>query len=855
MKICAKCQKMYDDSWKVCLQCRGELRDTVAGTVDKGDIAQLRNELADIKSKVDRLEGWLNALSDKLTFGQKASEPARPQPVEEHVKKESPQAAFEPPWKVKEAPKARRTLSENFEQILGEQWFNKLGILAVVVGMALLIGYSFRYLGPVGKISIGYAVGLGLILFGNHLEKKDGFSVYGRSLIGGGWALNYFTAFAMHHIPDVRLVESPVVGMFIMLGVSIAAVSHIYRYRSQTATAFSYLLIFITLMATPMSPYTLVAALIAAVSLIFFMYKLGWNALGVYGMVMSYITFMSLGKPPATDREFFVGMSFLMLYWAIFVVASLIMKKSPANGANDLGGKVELKEASFIINAFFACFIAGGMMQAGFMKYLQPVLALGSGLYLLLTVITYLIKQKSLCMVGSTFSVILALALLTERFHGYSATVSYILLAQLVLLAGIILKEAYWRILSFLLLVIILGKLLVFDAFLIAPAASVGPISKRTLLFGVAFIFYLLNHILYSRLKDSSQITREEVNFPTILSYTFPAIYAMGTWLDLPKVLTAPCWAVLGVILLQFGVSRKNFNQRLQGYILAIGAFSRLFMSNMMIPGGISIFSYRILTVIPVLLILYYCLTLLRDEEAVAGLIEKEKDIPSLFTYMIFAGIMFLARYEAGKDLVASVWSLISVAYLVRGISSKRPQHLIACSIAAISACIRGVFVNTLQTEYLVGIQSNIVYAGVATGILYAGNIIHTKANDILDSVGTDMGGRVKTFLCSPRFVLGLAATILLTAILMARLKDAVLTVGLGTEGLLLFLCGFGLKERNWRIYGLIILMLTLLKTFLIDLRQLGTLYYILSLIGLGAVLLFVSYIYTKYKDKIKKLI
>ena len=74
-------------------------------------------------------------------------------------------------------------------------------------------------------------------------------------------------------------------------------------------------------------------------------------------------------------------------------------------------------------------------------------------------------------------------------------------------------------------------------------------------------------------------------------------------------------------------------------------------------------------------------------------------------------------------------------------------------------------------------------------------------------------------------------------------------------EGLLLLLAGFGLKERSWRVFGLVVLLLALFKAFLVDLRQLSTLYYILSLIALGIVLLFVSYVYTRHKDKLKKLI
>ena len=98
--------------------------------------------------------------------------------------------------------------------------------------------------------------------------------------------------------------------------------------------------------------------------------------------------------------------------------------------------------------------------------------------------------------------------------------------------------------------------------------------------------------------------------------------------------------------------------------------------------------------------------------------------------------------------------------------------------------------------------------------------------------------------------VYSIVATILLTTLLIVKLQGVLLTVSLGMEGILLFLLGFGIKEKRWRMFGLAILLLTPGKAFLIDLRQLSTLYYMLCLIGLGMALLFVSYSYTKNKDE-----
>jgi uncharacterized membrane protein len=61
--------------------------------------------------------------------------------------------------------------------------------------------------------------------------------------------------------------------------------------------------------------------------------------------------------------------------------------------------------------------------------------------------------------------------------------------------------------------------------------------------------------------------------------------------------------------------------------------------------------------------------------------------------------------------------------------------------------------------------------------------------------------------------------------------------------------------QRVLRLQGLVILLICILKLFLFDLNNLETLYRILSFVALGVILLGVSWIYTRFRDQIKRLL
>ncbi len=82
---------------------------------------------------------------------------------------------------------------QEWEAVVGGSWLNKLGVLVLVIGIALLLGYEFTRVGPGGRVAIGMGVGLIMLIGGVLVERKQAYAIFARGLIGGGWAALYFT--------------------------------------------------------------------------------------------------------------------------------------------------------------------------------------------------------------------------------------------------------------------------------------------------------------------------------------------------------------------------------------------------------------------------------------------------------------------------------------------------------------------------------------------------------------------------------------------------------------------------------------------------------------------------------------
>src|SRR5436853_2951035 len=130
---------------------------------------------------------------------------------------------------------------ENLEVTIGRYWLNRIGILSLVLGTAFFLVYSFQYLGPPAKVAMGFGVGVALLVIGLRLERRPGLGWYALGLMGGGWAVLYFTTYAMYHVPETKILSIGAIDVILLLLVEAGAVRHALTKRSQTITMLAFL--------------------------------------------------------------------------------------------------------------------------------------------------------------------------------------------------------------------------------------------------------------------------------------------------------------------------------------------------------------------------------------------------------------------------------------------------------------------------------------------------------------------------------------------------------------------------------------------------------------------------------------
>ena len=91
----------------------------------------------------------------------------------------------------------------DLEKIIGESWINKIGILIVVIGVAIGAKYSIEneLISPLTRIILGYLVGIGLLGFGIKLKPK--FEGYSAVLVSGAISIFYFITYFAYSFYDL----------------------------------------------------------------------------------------------------------------------------------------------------------------------------------------------------------------------------------------------------------------------------------------------------------------------------------------------------------------------------------------------------------------------------------------------------------------------------------------------------------------------------------------------------------------------------------------------------------------------------------------------------------------------------
>jgi len=88
-------------------------------------------------------------------------------------------------------------ISEKMEFHIGENWFAKVGIVILAIGIAFLLTFPYKNLPASIPVLIGYSLVIGMVVISRIW--KDSFSLLSRYLLGGSLLLFYFTTLRLYY--------------------------------------------------------------------------------------------------------------------------------------------------------------------------------------------------------------------------------------------------------------------------------------------------------------------------------------------------------------------------------------------------------------------------------------------------------------------------------------------------------------------------------------------------------------------------------------------------------------------------------------------------------------------------------
>jgi hypothetical protein len=330
------------------------------------------------------------------------------------------------------------------EETLGTNWLNKLGITILVLGLALFGIYELGQLGPAGKVGLSYVVSLALLAGGVSFERRERYRVLGHTLIGGGWALLFFTTYALNHVQAMRVMSSENTDLICMLAVALAMVAHTLSYRSQLVTGLAFLLAYTTVSLSHDDVYSLSSGVILAIGLVSIVIKMEWFELEVFGILSSYLNhlywlYRLLGPEGAHGHafsEYHASTALLLFYWLIFRVSYIVRKAESPRAEH-------VSTAAALLNT---------LLLLGTMKFqsVQPELAFVA--LLIIGAVEFSLAQlpitkrrREAFIVLSVLGAALMITAVPFRYSGNNVAILWLIGGEALLLAGVLFSEVVFR--------------------------------------------------------------------------------------------------------------------------------------------------------------------------------------------------------------------------------------------------------------------------------------------------------------------------------------------------------------------------------------------------------------------------
>jgi uncharacterized membrane protein len=695
------------DQTIVALHSKPEVAPTTAASFEANE-QPAPAEIAAFEAPVQPEEVWERQVAPTWSVEASPRSAIPPTPVAP-VSPEIPLFAAYEPATPRESVFQRLKTTLPLEQFLGMNLFAKIGIVLLVLGLALLGRIALIAMEPGLRVVLTYSIAAAMLGGGIWLERRERYCLLGRTGIGGGWALLFFTTYAMHHVAPMTVMRSNTLDCVLMLIVAVAMVAHTLRYRSQVVTGLAFLLGFSTVALSQDTVYALVAGVILALGIAAIALRMSWFELEIFGILASYANhFYWLYKlyPEGTVGhafpEFWPSAIILVLYWATFRI-SYVARKVASPRQESFSTIAALANTVLLLAvmkfqsthpelAFYALLVIGALE---FFFGQLPVTRRRQAAFTLLTVI----------------GTLLIFAATPFKFSGNNIALFWMIAAEALLIAGIVQREVLFRRLG-LLAGCVTGLLIVYEASGIIElrwSSETLAIKDGILLLTCSVLFYL--NALYLSHRWRELFGKLDSGLATVQSLLGCITVFLGVWALFTADWTAIGWAglLLGAV---FGVRYlKDRSLLLQAWALAGAVIIRAAVFNWHFDNPFPHHMAMRIFTLPLLALAFYCARwVLNDEVAPSR---------ALRSVSLWAGATLLAALppvELPTAWIAPVWAALAVGICLLG-RRLRLRDLTFQEHALATATVVALFAVNLEATHALNRYLPLIGCAVA---LYA---------------------------------------------------------------------------------------------------------------------------------------
>lgn len=315
--------------------------------------------------------------------------------------------------------------------------------------------------------------------------------------------------------------------------------------------------------------------------------------------------------------------------------------------------------------------------------------------------------------------------------------------------------------------------------------------------------------------------------------------------------LTTTIWAVIGLILFETGRATESRALRTQTYVLAAATCVRAVLSYY-VAAPTSWTPVSISVVVAVLLYLYFRL---RASEELTYLSIREELLSAPMICLVAAVLLPALYHEVRPPAwIPVAWGGLLLFIMVLG-TSLRDRILVRLSLIIALPVMVGIWYFNLTKGVS---QPEAIPVLLALATLFSAQVLWQFKFYALREhfVGAPEEWSFLAPLDRQRHLLSVPAAVLLFIAIVIVFPSKYLTLAWGCEGLLLAVLGLALRDRILRFLGLGLLAVCFIKVlFDLYILDIDRIFKVMALIGLGLILIFTGWIYSRYREKIVQLI